>query len=147
MSKLIIHGRGAIGGVAEGIALVCKEPLQGWGCVDEKTEIIIEEGHPFQGLSIKGAIMVLSGGNGSTGWSCHFHAAKINTVGPGAMIFKKVDSRTGVAAAVLNIPVITDLEEDPFMFVRTGDWLRVDGSAGTIEITPKSDTADKAQHL
>ena len=137
MSNFIIRGRGAIGGIAEGTALVSREPIQGWGGVDEKTGFIIETGHPFEGLSIKGSIMFLSGGKGSTGWSCHFHAAKVNNVGPCAMVFSKIDSRTGVAAAVLNIPVVTDLEEDPFNLIETGDWVKVDGNNGIIEVTTK----------
>lgn len=53
------------------------------------------------------------------------------------MVFARMDSRTGVAAAVLNVPVITDLEEDPFSVIKTGDWLRINGDDGTIEVILK----------
>lgn len=64
MEKIIMRGRSAIGGVAEGIAMVSRETIQGWSGVDDKTGIVIEKGHPFEGMSIKGAVLVLSGGRG-----------------------------------------------------------------------------------
>jgi hypothetical protein len=67
-------------------------------------------------------------------WSIHFHSTKVAGVGPAAMVFPKIDSRTGVTAAVLNVPVVTDLQENPFALIKTGDWVRVDGNRGTVKI-------------
>jgi uncharacterized protein len=133
MGNPVLHGRGAIRGVAEGVALVSRETIQGWNGID-KTGKVIEKGHPFEGKSIKDAVLVLPGAKGSNGWSIHFHSAMIAGVGPAALVFPKMDSRTGVTAAVLNVPVVTDLQEDPFALVKTGDILRVDGNNGTVEI-------------
>lgn len=134
MEKTVIKGRGAIGGVAEGIAMVSRETIQGWSGVDDRTGLVIEKGHPFEGMSIKGAVLVLSGGKGSNGWSCHFHAARVGGIGPAALIFPKMDSRTGVAAVVTGVPTVTDLEQDPFEVLKTGDLVRVDGDKGIVEI-------------
>lgn len=138
MAGRIIRGRGAIAGVAEGKALVSPESIQGWSGVDEKSGKIIEKGHPLHGESIKDAVLILSGGRGSNGWSIHFHAAKLLGVGPAALVFPRMDSRTGVTAAVLNVPVVTDLEEDVFALVKTGDWVRVDGDKGIVEILERA---------
>lgn len=46
-----------------------------------------------------------------------------------------MDSRTGVAVVVTKVPAVTDLEEDVFETIRTGDWVRVDGDSGTLEVT------------
>jgi uncharacterized protein len=129
----IIKGRGAIKGVAEGVALVSRETIQGWNGVD-KSGTVIEKGHPFEGWNIKDAVLVLPGAKGSNGWSIHFHSAKIAGVGPAALVFPKIDSRTGVTAAVLNVPVVTDLDRDPFELIKTGDRVRVDGNKGTVEV-------------
>lgn len=134
MAHKVICGRGAIKGVAEGRVLVSPESIQGWSGVDEKTGRIIEKGHPLYGETIKDAVLVLSGGRGSNGWSIHFHAAKLMGLGPAALVFPRMDSRTGVTAAVLNVPVVTDLEEDVFAVVKTGDWVRVDGDRGIVEV-------------
>src|SRR6056297_2015790 len=134
MSVKLIKGRGAIPGVSEGIAMVSMETIQGWSGLDDKTGLVIERGHPFEGMSIKDAVLVLSGGKGSNGWSCHFHAARVRGIGPAALIFPKMDSRTGVATVVTGVPTVTDLEKDPFEYIQTGDLVRVDGNKGTVEI-------------
>jgi len=43
-------------------------------------------------------------------------------------------SRTAVTAAVLNIPLVTDLEEDIFDLVKLGQMIIVDVDQGVIEI-------------
>ncbi len=130
----IIKGRCAIPGVAKGVAMVSRETIQGWSGIDEKTGLIVEIGHPFEGKSIKDTILIISGGKGSNGWSCHFHAAKLSGQAPAAMVFPKMDSRTGVAAVVTGVPVVTDLEEDVFELVQTGNMVLVNGNEGYIEI-------------
>jgi uncharacterized protein len=134
MTNRLLHGRGAIPGVAEGIALVSRESIQGWSGLDQNTGLVIEKGHPFEGRAIKDAVLILPGGKGSNGWSIQFHSAKVAGIGPAAFVFPKMDSRTGVTAAVLCVPVVTDLQEDVFALIKTGDFVRVDGDKGTIEI-------------
>lgn len=133
---LVIKGRGAVRGVAKGRAMVSRETIQGWAGIDEKTGLIVEIGHPFAGMSMKEAVLIISGGKGSNGWSCHFHAAKLMGMAPAAMVFPKMDSRTGVAAVVTGVPVVTDLEQDPFTLIKTGDIVMVNGDEGYIEIFP-----------
>ena len=48
MSKLTIKGRGAIGGIAVGEALVFPKSIQD-GLVDDQTGTIIEKGHSQKG--------------------------------------------------------------------------------------------------
>lgn len=133
----ILRGRGAVGGKAEGPAMASENAIQGWSGVDEKSGRIIEKGHPFEGMTMNGAVLVLSGGKGSNGWSCHFHAAKILGITPAAMLFPKMDARTASAAAILGIPVVTDFAEDIFDLVESGDWIQVDGDSGIVRITKK----------
>ncbi len=49
LNKIIIKGRGAVGGIAKGEALVCKESIQGWAGIDDATGVIIEKGHSQEG--------------------------------------------------------------------------------------------------
>ncbi len=134
MGDVVIKGRGVMPGVVEGIALVTKETIQGWSGVDDRTGLIIEKGHPFEGMSIAGKILILSGGKGSNGWSCHFHAAKLEGIGPAGLVFPKIDSRTGVAAVVSRVPCVVDTEDDVFSLIKTGDTVRIDGDNGTITL-------------
>ena len=134
MKPIVIRGRGALGGVAEGPALISRRTITGWGGVDIRTGIVKEPGHPLEGLSLKDGILILEGSRGSNGWSIFFHAAQVAGFGPAALVFPRLDSRTAVTAAVLNVPLVTDLEADPFSLIRVGDHLRVDGNRGLVEV-------------
>lgn len=131
---IIIKGRGAIGGVAQGPALISRRTITGWGGVDPQTGRVVEPGHPLEGESLRGKVLILEGSKGSNGWSIFFHAAQVAGFGPAALVFPRLDSRTAVTAAVLNLPLVTDLEADPFELIRLGDPVRVDGDQGIIQL-------------
>ncbi len=134
MKPLIIKGRGLVGGRAEGRALVSRQPISGWSGLDEKSGVVIEKGHPFEGRGIKDRVLVLSGGKGSNGWSVHFHAAQVRGIGPAALILPRLDSRLAVTVAVLGLPAITDLETDPFEVIPMDAEVIVDADQGLVEI-------------
>jgi hypothetical protein len=129
-----IYGRGAIGGIAEGPAFISKQTITGWDGIDIYSGKISEPGHPLEGLSIKGTVLILDGSKGSNGWSIFFHAAQEAGCGPAALVFPKLDSRTAVTAAVLNVPLVTDIKEDIFALIKTGDRVKIDGDQGIIEL-------------
>lgn len=137
MREIVISGRGAIKGIASGPAMVCSETIQGWSGINEETGKVIEKGHPAEGQTIKDVVLILSGGKGSNGWSSHFHAARLRGISPCALVFPKIDSRTGVAAVVCGVPTVVELEEDPFQIIENGDQVTVDGTKGTITILKK----------
>jgi len=134
MEPIVIRGRGALGGVAEGPALISRRTITGWGGVDVRNGKVKEPGHPLEGMSLKGSVLILEGSRGSNGWSIFFHAAQVSGFGPAALVFPHLDSRTAVTAAVLNVPMLTDLEDDPFALIRVGDRVRVDGNRGVLTV-------------
>jgi predicted aconitase with swiveling domain len=135
METIVIRGRGALGGVAEGPALISRRTITGWGGVDIRTGTVKEPGHPLAGMCLKDGILILEGSRGSNGWSIFFHAAQVAGFGPAALVFPRLDSRTAVTAAVLGVPLVTDLDADPFTLIHVGDWVRVDGDRGLVEVT------------
>lgn len=137
MKKITIHGRGAYPGTACGEALVCPESIQGWAGVDDHTGCIIEKGHSQEGKCIDGKILVLPCSKGSNGWSCHFHSAMVGGFRPAGWLFSKLDSRAGVAAVVVGVPMVTDFppETDLFELIETGDWVEINGDTGEVTIT------------
>ena len=134
MEPIVIRGRGALGGVAEGPALISRRTITGWGGVDVRTGKVKEPGHPLDGMSLKGSVLILEGSRGSNGWSIFFHAAQVAGFGPAALVFPHLDSRTAVTAAVLNVPMLTDLEDDPIALISVGDRVRVDGDRGVLTV-------------
>ena len=120
-------------------ALVCPDSIAGnTGCLGEDDGVIYEHGNPNKGKSIKDTILVLPSAKGSCGWSCHFKATKINGFAPAGWVVTKVDSRVGVAIASLERPAVCDFAgDDPVEVIKTGDWVKIDGSTGVVEVTPK----------
>lgn len=139
MNKVVIYGRGAFPGKTSGEAIVCPESIQGWSGVSDTTGEIIEAGHSQKGKNVSGKILVLPCSKGSTGWSGHFHSASVAGFTPAGWLFSKIDSRSGVASAVLSIPTIADFPKDVDLFslIKTGDFVEMDGNTGKVIITSK----------
>lgn len=138
MEILTMYGRGAYQGIAEGEALVCRESIQGWAGVSDTTGEIIEKGHAEEGKNINGKILVLPCSKGSNGWSCHFHSAMISGFKLAGWIFSKMDSRAGVATVVIGSPAVTDIvSADPCDVIETGDWIKINGFEGIVEVYKK----------
>ena len=78
------------------------------------------------------------GAKGSSGWSHYFHLARLSGAAPKAMIFNVMTTKVALGAVVTRAPAVTDLDRDPLRVIETGDWVRVDGDAGTVEIIKKS---------
>lgn len=137
MKKFTIRGRGAIEGIAEGEALVCPDSIAGnSGALGDVDGVIYEKGHVNRGQSIKGKILVIPCAKGSNGFSAHFKGAYIAGVRPAGWISTRVDARLGVALASMNLPAVVDFDEaDPLDVIRNGDWVRIDGSTGIVEVS------------
>lgn len=129
-----LHGRGLYSGVVEGEALVSVAPIAGWGGVDPLTGKIIESRSPLRGQSLAGKVLVFPGAKGSSGLSGMFHIARIAAMVPAAFVFNKMNSKIALGVVISRVPAVTDLDRDPLLTIRTGDLVRVDGSAGTVEI-------------
>jgi predicted aconitase with swiveling domain len=145
METITLKGRGVIAGIVEGEALVCPQSITGWGGIDPKSGIIKEYENTNRGRSIKGKILVMPGSKGSNGWSCYFGAARAAGAAPLGWIFTRIDSSSGVATAVLQIPTVVDFEEnqDPCVLIKTGDRVRMDGHTGVVEVfKPGGSTGD-----
>ena len=137
MKKNVLTGRKVVGGCAEGEALVTRETISGWGGIDPMTGIIVDLRHELAGKCIAGKVLVYHGAKGSSGWSAFFHEARLNGVAPLAMVFNETTTKIALGAVVTRVPAVTDLDQDPTIVIETGDWVRVDGDAGTVEVTKK----------
>jgi predicted aconitase with swiveling domain len=139
MDKVVIKGRGVVPGIVEGEALVCPKSITGWAGIDPATGIIKEYGNSNRGRSIKGKILVIPGSKGSNGWSCYFGAARVAGAAPAGWLISTIDSSSAVACAVMQIPTVVDFasDVDPCRLIESGDWVKMDGATGVIEVRKK----------
>lgn len=136
MDNRILKARGTNGGTVEGEAMVCPNSIQGWSSLDMHTGVIIEKDHIHEGKSIQGKILVIPCSRGSLGWSDYFCGAAIHGTGPIAYVVTKMDSKVATTVATADVPCVSDFPAgcDPCIEIHTGDYIRVDGKAGTVEI-------------
>ncbi|MCP4692106.1 MAG: DUF126 domain-containing protein [Desulfobacterales bacterium] len=137
VKTIVLHGRKVVGGVAEGEAIVTKDTLSGWGGVDPSDGTVIEKRHELRGKSFKGKVLVFPGAKGSSGWSIVFHRARMLGGVPKAVIFRDMTSKAALGAVVMHAPAVTDLDQDPLQVIESGDWVKVDGDRGRVEVVKK----------
>lgn len=138
VKTIVLRGRKVVGGVAEGEALVTQDRISGWGGIDPRTGTVIETRHELRGRSFAGKVLVFPGAKGSSGWSSQFHVARLAGAAPLAMVFNEMTTKIALGAVVTHAPSVTDLDQDPLAVIATGDWVKVDGDRGIVEVTKRS---------
>lgn len=137
---LIIRGRGAVSGRAEGEALVCPDGLAGnSGALGDVDGVIYEKGNINYGVSIQNKILVVPCSKGSNGFSAHMKGAFLAGVRPAGWVATRVDARLGVAIASMNLPAVVDFQDtDPLTVIENGDIVKIDGDSGEVTIHKRS---------
>ena len=136
--SLEIKGRGVVKGRAEGEALVADAMLSFWGEVDAVTGKVIAVGHPLEGKSLRGRVLVIRSTKGSSATPMTMKLAKLEGTAPAAFVNLEIDSLAALGCVVNNIPMITDLEQNPFEKIQTGDHVMVDADAGVVVVTRRN---------
>ena len=124
-------GRSINPGFAEGEAVVSKEPIGFYGGIDPKTGMFIEKGHELEGKSVKGKILVFPKGKGSTVGSYVIYGLAANKVGPLAIVNSETETIVATGVILADIPCVDGIPTDK---LKTGDRLKVDATAGTVEV-------------
>jgi predicted aconitase with swiveling domain len=137
VTTITLRGRKVVGGCAEGEALVTHQTISGWGGIDPMTGTVIETHHELRGVSFKDKVLVFPGAKGSSGWSAAFHLARLTNCAPLAMVFNIMNTKIALGAVVMHTPSVTDLDQDPLTVIETGDWVKVDGDRGVVEVTKR----------
>jgi len=138
--KIILRGRKVIGGVAEGEALVTKEPISFLGGVNPDQGVVVERGHEAEGQCLTGKIFIFPHGKGSTAGPYIIYAMAKRRTAPAAMINVEAEPIIAVGAAMGNIPLVDRLEQNPLEVIATGDYVKIDGDKGIVEVTKKANS-------
>ena len=139
MTEKTWHGRGVVGGVGEGPALVADVYISFWGGFDPTTGKIIQAGSPLEGESVAGKVVVFRATKGSSGSSRMLRLSKMIGTAPAAFINTELDELSVLSCVAQRLPLVSDLECDPFQAIKTGDWVRVDGERGMVQVTSREE--------
>jgi predicted aconitase with swiveling domain len=124
-------------GQAEGHALVSREPIGFLGGVDPDTGVVVEQGHPLEGQSVVGRVLVFPTGKGSTVGSYTLYRLARNNLAPVAIVNAEADPVVAVGAVIAGIPMVDRVDVSQ---INTGDWLEIrDGELLIRSETPSPD--------
>lgn len=143
--KIILKSKHkGIGGIGEGEALVCQEPINlmadtgnVWEDPQDTTFTNIESTPSVYGKSYAGKVLVFPTGKGgifSTNIMMDVVAAGS---APKAIINIRTHPVWAIISIVSNIPIVDELDKNPCEVIETGDWVKVDAEKGIVEITKK----------
>ena len=127
---MILHGRSIFQGNAQGEALVTSQSISFFGGVDPETGIVVERGHPLEGLCIAGKVLVFPSGKGSTVGSYTLYRLKMNGLAPLAILNVECETIIAVGCIIAEIPCVDQL---PIQEIRSSSLVQIDGSAVIIE--------------
>ncbi len=125
----VLTGRVIKAGRAEGVALVSPEPIGFFGMVDAETGIVIERGHPLEGQSIVGRVLVFPTGKGSTVGSYSLYRLAKAGLAPTAIVNAESEPIVAVGAIIGDIPMVDQVD---ITQIHTGDWVSVDDEQVTV---------------
>ncbi len=132
-----INAKKVVPGIAEGEAIVSRMAISFTGGMDPETGIIRELGHELEGQSVAGKILVFPTGKGSTTGSWQFYAAFKRGHAPKGIINVKAEGVVAVSAIITETPMVHELEEDPFEYIKNGDFVTINADEGYVEIRKK----------
>jgi predicted aconitase with swiveling domain len=136
--RAVFHGRKISKGTGEGVALVTRMPISFYGGVDPEKGLVIEKGHELEGVRIKGRVLIFPHGKGSTVGSWTLLSLVDCGNGPSAIVNVQADPIIAVGAIIGNIPLVDKPDRDLFETIHSGDWIKVNGDEGKIEIFGES---------
>lgn len=128
---MILQGRKVANGKAEGEALVSSDGISFYGGVEPETGKVVEKGHPLEGQSVTGKILVFPTGKGSTVGSYTIYDMKKRGTAPAAILNKEIETIVAVGAIISEIPCVDKIDIGQ---IKTGDKVVVDADAGTVEV-------------
>lgn len=126
-----MKGRMISPGNAEGEAIVSSDPIGFYGGIDLNTGIVIEKGHPLEGESVTGKILVFPNGKGSTVGSYVIYGLVKNKVGPIGIINQETETIVATGTILAGIPCVDQIDISQ---IKTGDRLKLNADAAEVMV-------------
>ena len=131
---IVLRCHPGVGPAVEGEALVAKENFSARYDLDRKAGIFSRPGHALAGQSYNGRILVLDEAKGGVATAWMLHEMKSRGIVPLALVFNRVNPILAQGAAFAGVALVDRFDGDVTSLVHSGDRLRVDPTAGSVEI-------------
>ena len=117
-----------------GTALVAADNFSARYDLDRVKGVFSRPSHQLFGQSYADRILVLDTAKGGVATAWMLHEMKARGIVPRALIFNRVNPILAQGAAFGGVALVDRFDGDVTQLIRTGDELRVDPSAGFVEI-------------
>ena len=131
---IVLRCHPGIGRAVSGTALVAADNFSARYDLDRNRGIFARPSHKLAGQSYVDRILVLDGAKGGVATAWMLHDMKARGIVPRALIFNRVNPIIAQGAAFAGVALVDRFADDVTRLFRTGDNLRVDPAAGTVEI-------------
>lgn len=84
-------GISLVPGFATGMIVYSDVPISFWGGVNTSTGVVIDRNHPLCGVNVKGTILAVPGGRGSSTGSAAVLELLLNECAPAALVFSRTE--------------------------------------------------------
>ena len=129
-----LKGHKINGGRVEGEAIVCADAFSFLGDFDPTTGNCLIKAPELEGKSMIDKVLVCPTGKGSSRGPLNtYRAMKLNK-SPKAIVCIEAEPVLAAAAMVANMPMVDRLDKNPLEVIKTGDWVKVDGDNGIVEV-------------
>jgi predicted aconitase with swiveling domain len=131
---ILLRCHPGIGPAVSGTALVARDNFSARYDLDRKAGTFSRRTHQLFGQSYAGKILVLDQAKGGVATAWMLRDMKGRGLVPLALVFNRVNPILAQGAAFAGLALVDRFDGDVTDQVRTGDMLRIDPGAGTVEI-------------
>ena len=131
---ILLRCHKGIGPAATGTALVAKDNFSARYDLDRRQGIFSRPSHALAGQSYSGKVLVLDEAKGGVATAWMLQEMKSRGIVPLALVFNRVNPILAQGAAFGDVTIVDRFDGDVTDLIRTGDELRIDPAAGTVEI-------------
>jgi predicted aconitase with swiveling domain len=132
--SILLRCHPGTGPAVTGTALVAKDNFSARYDLDRKAGTFSRPSHALAGQSYAGKILVLDTAKGGVATAWMLHEMRSRGVVPLALIFNRVNPILAQGAAFGGVTMVDRFGRDVTDLIQTGDELRIDPAAGTVEI-------------
>lgn len=135
---IVLRGHPGIGPAVEGEALVSRHGFSARYDLNRKTGVFSRESHDLYGRSVVGKVLVHPTAKGGVATAWALLDMKARGTAPAAIIFGAANPIMVQGAALADLSLMDRLAPDPLTAIESGDFVRVNPTAGTVEVIKRS---------
>ena len=136
---IVLRCHKGIGPAIAGVALVAKDNFSARYDLDRKAGVFSRPTHMLAGQSYQGRILVLDQAKGGVATAWMLREMQDRGIVPLALVFNRVNPILAQGAAFAGVALVDRFDGDVTDLIRTGDTLRIDPAAGTVEISNRGE--------